>query len=93
MRPLKVWAGSSFDGRRKDIRVVAVAPTIKRALEILSCIRYPVTRGEFAGYWSEVRNSVELQLKDFGEGVWYTHLIHDVRTVADYTRVEGGNSP
>ena len=66
-KQLKVWGGDMFqDG--KQVRGLVVAPTRKRALELLTGTS--ISRYFFDGWWGETANLSELALRANGEGVW-----------------------
>lgn len=59
---LKIWGGGFFY-KSKQVRFLAAAKTKKRILEIMNiCCSRRFTVTEMNTYWSETRNSIELEL-------------------------------
>ena len=63
---LKVWGGTC-DGTNRSI---VVAPTKKRAVQLLQQVSIGVSRHYFDGWWLETANPAEVALMQSGEGVW-----------------------
>lgn len=59
---LKIWGGGSFY-KSKQVRFLVAAKTKKRIVEMVNlCCSHRFAANEMNTYWSETRNSIELEI-------------------------------